>query len=92
MLKYLDDKANITFEENEITLLERVYLIRNIIAHYTGIVKLEYKSQIPSNILGEGDELMLDKTNLTALINFIVGIEQKIESFCNDKFFSQNTV
>jgi len=84
-LKYLDKKINLVFSETIQDRLRKIYLIRNIIAHNTGIVASRLKNLLPKSIKLSNGELQITTAYLTSEMKFIQSVVLKIEKHVDGK-------
>ncbi|MEZ4882931.1 MAG: hypothetical protein R2775_11285 [Flavobacteriaceae bacterium] len=83
---YLDDKINYKITKANNTKLEQIYLLRNIVAHNTGIVSNRLKSKIPKALKVKEGELFITKKYLETEMKTIVKIVTDIENHVQKKF------
>jgi hypothetical protein len=85
-LKYLERKINLIFPKDIQDRLRKVYLIRNIVAHNTGIVASALKKHLPKSVKVNDNELRISATFIENEIKFIKAIVSQIEKNVNMKF------
>jgi hypothetical protein len=76
-VKHLKDKLNFGFSNAQRTRLEELYLIRNIVAHNSGVVRNDLKAKLPASVSVEENEIRITKGFLE---DMIVAIEQSVTS------------
>jgi len=86
-LKYLNDKINVCLDAPEKRQLAELYLIRNIIAHSTGLIRADLRDKLPSTISVRGNEIRVTKAFLLGMLDTIEGTERRIEAQVVSKFF-----
>jgi len=87
ILGYLSNRISFQFENDMIQKLEKSYLVRNIIAHNTGLVRPDLKDQLPKSLRTVGNEIRLNKQYLREMIASIADAVGQIEAFTLKKFF-----
>lgn len=87
LLKYLNDRINFSIDTKNKATLDSYYLIRNIIAHRTGIVRPDQVDILPENISVRNNELYLTKQFLKQMTYSINTIVTKIEKHVVQKFY-----
>jgi len=85
-LDYLKKKLNLVFPTNTIERLNSIYLLRNIIAHNTGIVNKFYLDKIPKGVRVRNNEILLSKTFIEKTLSLINTTTSKTERFVIEKF------
>lgn len=88
MLKYLSDKINFNFTASKQKTLSDYYLIRNIIAHNSGIVQSNVHSHLPSSLLIKNKQIRITKTFLRGMLKAMESSVQDIEKHISKKFFA----
>jgi hypothetical protein len=68
------------------------YLIRNIVAHNTGLVRQSLRKSLPRTVAMAGDELRITKAFLENMIKVLERTEQQIERKVVLKFFKGRAV
>jgi len=86
-VKYLKSNINYDFEESEIEKLNGIYLVRNIVAHNTGIVRIEQLDKVPNELTIEDSELVVSEEYLNDSITTIDNAVTSIEKLIRDKFY-----
>lgn len=84
-LKYLEKKLNLSFDKPIQDKLKQFYIIRNIVAHNTGIISPRLKTSIPKSIKIKNDEILVSKKYLENSSQFIGSIVNKIEKHVDKK-------
>lgn len=85
-LDYLKKKLNLVFQSNTVTRLNNTYLLRNIVAHNTGIVNKFYLDNIPKGVRIRNNEILMSKTYIEKTLSLINSSTRKIEKFVIEKF------
>ena len=85
-LDYLSKKINFKVTKEEKTKLEKIYLLRNIIAHNTGTVPNRLISKIPKTLKVKNSELFVSKKYLETETLTIKNLVDKIEKHVQKKF------
>lgn len=88
MLKYLNDKINFNFSVAKQQSLSDYYLIRNIIAHNSGIVQSSIHAKLPNSIVVKGGQLQITKAFLEGMLKNMESNVRDIEKFISAKFYS----
>jgi hypothetical protein len=89
--KYLTRLINFEFEEVLFNELKGIYLIRNIIAHNTGIVRPDQFQLIPTEVQVIDNEIVIAEEYLLKSIKTIEKVVLEIEEHLRKKFFKQKT-
>src|SRR3972149_7434089 len=80
--KYLEERLNFSFSKSQQEYLLEMYLIRNIIAHNTGIVGRGIRRRLPESLFIENDEIRVSKAYLYKMIKnvqrSVIGIEKHV--------------
>jgi hypothetical protein len=85
-LSYFENKINLKFQDEDVNRLQKIYLIRNIIAHNTGIVPQRLEEKLPQGVSLKNSELIITKKFLEEEIKSIRKIVSEIEEFVIKKF------
>ena len=85
-LDYLKKKLNLVFPRNTIDRLNSIYLLRNIVAHNTGIVNKVYLDKIPKGVRIRNNEILLSKTFIEKTLSLINATTSKTEKYVIEKF------
>lgn len=85
--KYLKKNIKFSFDENVSEKLSGIYLIRNIVAHNTGVVRIDQKDQVPKELEIIEDEIVISDTYLIDSIRIINNAVSDIEMVIRNKFF-----
>ncbi|PFY54898.1 hypothetical protein COL52_26680 [Bacillus toyonensis] len=85
--KYLKKNINFNFDENVSEKLSGIYLIRNIVAHNTGVVRVDQRDQVPKELEVIEDEIVVSDTYLIDSIRMINNAVSEIEIVLRNKFF-----
>lgn len=85
-IDYLSKKVNFKVTNEEKSSLEKIYLLRNIIAHNTGTVPKRLISKIPKSLKVKDSELFVSKKFLESETQTIKNLVNKIESHIEKKF------
>lgn len=91
-LNYLESKLNFSISDSDTKKLQDLYLLRNIIAHNTGVVQTRYKSRIPSSIKIKKGELLIDLEYLKSEMTLINKIVMKLDKHIVQKFNIPTTI
>ena len=86
-IEYLHNKINYRFSGKKRQDVEVFYLIRNIIAHSSGIVRNDLKDKLPSDIPISDSELRITKVYLERMLKTIKNNVSSIERHVENKFF-----
>lgn len=86
-LQYLDDKLNVCFDVQEREQLAQLYLVRNIIAHNTGLIRPDLRDKLPITITVRDNEIRVTKAFLLGMLDTIKTAEYQIETQVVSKFF-----
>jgi hypothetical protein len=89
MFKYLDDRINFRFSSPRQKRLSEFHLVRNIVAHNTGIVRSDLEARIPKSIRVVDNELRITKQFLQKMLNAIEKSVASIEKHVIGKFFKK---
>lgn len=87
---YLQRRINYRFTKARRERLSGMYLVRNVIAHNSGLVRSDLRNKLPTGITIEGEELRINKNFLTKMINGIESAVISIEKHVETKFFSRS--
>jgi len=85
-LKYLEKKVSLSFPKAMQDRLKKNYLIRNIVAHNTGIVAPRLRKQLTQAIKVKNDELLISSAYIESEVKFIESVVLKIEKHIDSKF------
>ena len=86
-LSFLDKKINFRFSLSRSKCLEEVYLVRNIIAHNSCIVRRDLIDSLPSGISVSDGEIRLTKAYLNKISKYIYSSATMIEKHVEKKFY-----
>lgn len=89
LISYLKKKINFALTPSETKKIKEVYLIRNIIAHKSGIVRESQISKIPKGIKVKASEIEISMTYLKKVIQLIERVSKSIEETVEVKFFAK---
>jgi hypothetical protein len=84
-LKYLDKKISYSVHKTTQDRLKRLYLLRNIIAHNTGIVSDKYKNRLPKTLRIKENEIHIPTRFLKREVVFIGEVVKRLEKHVNGK-------
>lgn len=87
--KYLKSNINFEFEKSLLEKLSGIYLVRNIVAHNTGIVRPDQLVKIPNGLDVQNDELEVTEKYLNETIENIDEAVKNIESLLIAKFYKE---
>ena len=85
-IEYLSKKINFKIKEVDKSKLNQTYLLRNIIAHNTGIVPNRMKSKIPKSLKVKNSELFISKKYLESEMKTVKKTVSEIERHVQLKF------
>jgi hypothetical protein len=86
-LKYMEDRIGFQFSTAVQRRLDDLYLVRNIIAHNTGIVRSDVRDRVPKSLGITNNELRITKAFLESMMNTIRKSVQAIEEHVVKKFY-----
>jgi hypothetical protein len=92
MLKHLNNKINFNFSEAKQTTLSNFYLIRNIIAHNSGIVQGSIVAKLPQTILVKDKRIQITKAYLEGMLKTTEKNVRDIEKYVSAKFFKDKAI
>ncbi len=91
-LSYLEEKLNFKFTTRRENNLRNIYLIRNIIAHNSGILRPGQDKQLPKELSVKDRELRIPKTYLKRIHSTIKTSIDILEKHIDEKFFTRKQV
>jgi hypothetical protein len=86
-LSFLDEKINFKFNVSRTKGMEEFYLIRNIIAHNSGIVRRDLVARLPNKISVNNGEIRLTKAYLNRMSKYINSSVTMLEKHVEKKFY-----
>ncbi len=89
-LSYLRDKINFKYSKQREKNLHKIYLIRNIVAHNSGILRPGQKKEIPQGIAIKESELRISRTYLKRIHSIIKASVTILEKHVAGKFYKSN--
>lgn len=89
LLPYLDDKLNFKYSSQRVKTLEDIYLIRNIIAHSSGMLRKGQEKMLPAEISVKDGELRITKAYLEKTHTVIKSSVTLLEKHVEKKFFKK---
>ena len=87
LFKYLEDRLNFSFSKLQQEQLMEMYLVRNIIAHNTGIARREIRQKLPKSLVVDDDEIRVTKAYLYRMIKTVQKSVTEIEKHIIRKFY-----
>jgi hypothetical protein len=87
LLGFLRDRINYAPSPLEIASLEEIYLLRNIIAHRTGVLRPNQRQLLPQGVAAAGNELRIGKEYLQRALGRIDRAVTRIERHIARKFY-----
>jgi|JI10StandDraft_1071094.scaffolds.fasta_scaffold393376_2 hypothetical protein len=91
-LQFLNKKISFSLNQTTTNQLKEIYLIRNIIAHNTGIIRKEFLSLIPKKVRIKDQSLIISKEYITKSINLTSKVVDLIEKQFIKKVFGKTKV
>jgi hypothetical protein len=86
-LIFLHEKFNFKFSSRRESNLHRIYLIRNIIAHNSGVLRSGQERDIPKEVSIKNGEIRISKTYLKRMHSTIRTSIELLEHHVENKFF-----
>jgi hypothetical protein len=86
-LKYLQDRINFQLKHTAQKDLADFYLVRNIIAHSTGILRPAQTKSLPRDTSADKGELRVTKTFLVRMLERLDRVVRAIEKHVGSKFY-----
>lgn len=86
-LKYLNDRLSYRTTPSVQAELAKFYLVRNIVAHSTGLVRLDQRKQLPSGTSAHGKDLRITMGFLKGMIKRLEAHVTRIERHVEKKFY-----
>lgn len=88
-LLFIKEKINFSYSKSRRSTLKNIYLIRNIIAHNSGILRSGQEKQIPDGISAKDGELRISLTYLNRINSSIKASTTILEKHVDKKFYSK---
>ncbi len=85
---YYKKKVNLNLDKVQLEKIKEYYLVRNIIAHKSGIVRSSQIPKLPAGIKVVGDEIQIPEPYLNRMIESIEKTVTEIEKHINCKFYN----
>lgn len=89
-LSYLEKKISFKYIKQRANNIHKIYLIRNIVAHNSGILRLGQEKEIPPEIAIKENELRISRTYLKRIHSIIKSSVTILEKHVEEKFYKQN--
>ena len=89
-LSCLKEKINSKYTKQRENNLHNIYLIRNIVAHNSGILRPGQEKEIPPEIAIKENELRISRTYLKRIHSIIKASVTILEKHVEEKFYKQN--
>ncbi|KAB2489982.1 hypothetical protein [Priestia endophytica] len=88
--KYLDKMLKYNIDLNDLEVLKGIYLVRNIVAHNTGVVRPDQYLHIPSEIEVIDDEIVVSNKFLSKAIDTIRRVVVQLDQHIVKKHYKSN--
>lgn len=85
--KYLKNNIKLDFDETFYNELSGIYLVRNIVAHNTGIVRADQLDKIPNDLSIQDGEIVVSEQYLKKSLKSINKAVKDIETVIREKFY-----
>jgi hypothetical protein len=89
-LSYSKEKINFKYTKQRENNLHKIYLIRNIVAHNSGVLRPGQEKEIPQGIAIKENELRISRTYLKRIHSIIKVSVTILEKHVEEKFYKQN--
>jgi hypothetical protein len=88
-LSYLESRINFKYSQSMIDFLSDLYLLRNIVAHNTGIIKLKKRTKLNRKIKIIDNEIVISKTYFLFALTKMRACIDLLEKHVQEKFFDK---
>ena len=88
-LKYLRDRVGLAVDEKQRERLRRFYLLRNVVAHNTGLVSPSLRRSLPAGIRVQSGEVRISRPVLRSMLRYTKHAARTIERQVIRKFYEK---